>query len=300
MSSASSSPNEWPLETCAQRLEGSDSYRVLRRLPSLQLRPRALAPGERIVAIVDTETTGLDHLQDEVIEFAGITFAYRTDGKLTDPISSFSALREPSIPLGADIVRITGIDEDMLKGKTIDKAALNNFIEPADLIVAHNASFDRPFCEQISSVFEDKPWACSAIEVDWAGLGFDGTKLTYLAAHSGWFYDAHRALDDCNALAKVLATPVSGSELVTPFQQLLISARETKTRLSFSAPYPLRAALRRRGFRWMASDQLQPGFWFSDLSEREVEPTVQWLTKDLGLRKAVINLSRMTAVERYR
>ncbi|MGE3744754.1 MAG: 3'-5' exonuclease [Sphingomonadaceae bacterium] len=291
---------EWPLESCVEQLESTGLYRVLRKLPAVQPRPRRPASGERVVAIVDTETTGLDHSQDEVIEFAGIAFTYSTDGVLSDAIASFSQLREPSVPLSPDTVRITGINQSMLKGKSIDKEALNAFVEGADLIVAHNAGFDRPFCEQLSDAFKHKPWACSATEIDWAGLGFDGAKLTYLVAHSGWFYEAHRALDDCNALAKVLATPISQGAIQTPFQQLLNSARETKTRLSFPAPYPLRTALRKRGFRWKASDQLQPGYWFADLSEREVKPTLDWLTNKLELRRAAIALDRITAHERYR
>lgn len=300
MSDASNGKDEGALESCAKRLESSGRYRVLRKLPPLQPRSRRPAPGERVVALVDTETTGLDHSQDEVIEFAGIAFTYSTDGTLQEAVSSFSQLREPSVPLSADTIRITGITGGMLKGKVLDKKALDSFVEAADVIVAHNAGFDRPFCEQLSNSFKQKPWACSATEVDWAGLGFDGAKLTYLASHSGWFYEAHRALDDCNALAKVLATPIRGSATQTPFQQLLSSARETKTRLSFPAPYPLRTALRRRGFRWKASDQLQPGYWFADLSERDVQPTLQWLTEKLKLRRATITLDRITAYERYR
>jgi len=300
MSDAPNEREEGPLEGCVERLESSGRYRVLRKLPPLQPRPRRPGPGERVVALVDTETTGLDHSQDEVIEFAGIAFTYSTDGTLQEAISSFSQLREPSVPLSADTVRITGINGGMLKGKVLDKVALDSFIEVADLIVAHNAGFDRPFCEQLSDSFRHKPWACSATEVDWAGLGFDGAKLTYLVSHSGWFYEAHRALDDCNALSRVLATPLSGSAIQSPFQQLLSSARETKTRLSFAAPYPLRASLRKRGFRWKASDQLQPGYWFADLSERDVQPTLQWLTEKLELRRAAIALDRITAYERYR
>lgn len=290
----------WPLESCVEQLESTGLYRVLRKLPALQPRPRPPAAGERVVVIVDTETTGLDHSQDEVIEFAGIAFTYSTDGKLADAIASFSQLREPNVPLSADTVRITGLTESMLKGKSIDKEALELFIDGADLIVAHNAGFDRPFCEQLSDSFKQKPWACSATEVDWASLGFDGAKLTYLVANSGWFYEAHRALDDCNALARVLATPIPKSTIQTPFQQLLNSARETMTRLSFPAPYSLRTALRKRGFRWKASEQLKSGRWYADLPERDVKPTLNWLTDTLGLQRSAIIIDRITAYERYR
>lgn len=300
MSDAFNEREEGSLESCAERLETSGRYRVLRKLPPLQLQPRCPGPSERVVALVDTETTGLDHYQDEVIEFAGIAFTYSTDGTLQKAISSISQLREPSVPLSADTVRITGINGSMLKGQVLDKEALEGFIGAADLIIAHNAGFDRPFCEQLSDTFKHKPWACSLTEVDWSGLGFDGAKLTYLVSQSGWFYEAHRALDDCNALSKVLSAPLLGNPIQSPFQQLLSSARETKTRISFAAPYLLRTALRKRGFRWKVSDQGQPGYWFADLSERDVQPTLKWLTEELELGKGSIALDRITAYERYR
>jgi hypothetical protein len=39
----------------------------------------------------------------------------------------------------------------MVAGKTIDKPALEEFLRPAALIVAHNAAFDRPMCEKLWS-----------------------------------------------------------------------------------------------------------------------------------------------------
>ncbi|OAP50187.1 hypothetical protein [Sinorhizobium saheli] len=47
--------------------------------------------------------------------------------------------------------------------------------ERADLVVAHNVGFDRPFCEAFSSMFSGKAWARSVKEVDRAARGFEGT-----------------------------------------------------------------------------------------------------------------------------
>ena len=48
-----------PLQDYASALERSGQYRVLRRLPALKVEGRDALPNERIVAIIDTETTGL-------------------------------------------------------------------------------------------------------------------------------------------------------------------------------------------------------------------------------------------------
>jgi DNA polymerase-3 subunit epsilon len=76
-------------EAAARMLEATGDYRVLRRL---QPRPIALSrtprQGEKIAVIVDTETTGLDHAKDEVIELGIVAFTYharimRTAGSVT-------------------------------------------------------------------------------------------------------------------------------------------------------------------------------------------------------------------------
>jgi hypothetical protein len=45
--------------------------------------------------------------------------------------------------------------------------------------------FDRRFVETLCPAFAEKPWACSLSGVDWAGEGFEGSKLGYLAMRHG-------------------------------------------------------------------------------------------------------------------
>jgi DNA polymerase III subunit epsilon len=289
-----------PLEEYANALERSGQYRVLRRLPSLNFEPRNAFPDERVVAIVDTETTGLDSRSDEVIEFAGIAFAYDAEGRFISVLSSISQLQEPSSPLSKEITQLTGISDAMVKGKSFDIGPIEEFIQSADLIVAHNAAFDRPFCERISEAFVKKPWACSANEINWSSLGYEGTKLAYLVNSSGWFFDAHRALDDCTALAKVLSTEISTEAPHTPFGHLLESAREVRWRISFSAPYGLRMSLRERGFRWKSGQEDKAGKWTGDFSEDNARNLTDWLTSTLGIKQVAISVDKITAFERYR
>lgn len=288
------------LEEYASALERSGQYRVLRRLPALEIEGRNALPNERVVAIIDTETTGLDSSSDEAIEFAGIAFAYSSDGRLIGALSAISQLQEPRAPLREEITELTGISEAMVKGKSFDVAEIEAFIQSADLIVAHNASFDRPFCERISEAFINKPWACSATEIDWSALGYEGAKLTYLVNSSGWFFDAHRALDDCNALAMVLSTEISAEAPYTPFGYLLASAREARWQISLSAPYEFRAALRERGFRWKPGQSDKPGKWVGEFSEIDARDVSNWLDSTLGIKKAAVSIDRITAFERYR
>ena len=164
------------MEEMAQRLEDSGNYRVLRKLQPRPIRQRTVAGTHKIGVILDTETTGLDSRKDEIIELGMIAFTYDENG-IADVVDVFSALREPSVPISAEITRITGITAQMVEGQRIDIDAVSRFITPADLVIAHNARFDRPFCEKFAPGFDVKPWACSVSEIDWTGLGYEGTKL---------------------------------------------------------------------------------------------------------------------------
>jgi DNA polymerase-3 subunit epsilon len=84
------SDEQFNLERSAELLEASGLYRVLRKLPPLNVRKHEIKPDERVVAIVDTETTGLDLNQDEVIEISGIKIAYDSQGNFSGLISTFS------------------------------------------------------------------------------------------------------------------------------------------------------------------------------------------------------------------
>jgi DNA polymerase-3 subunit epsilon len=111
----------------------------------------------------------------------------------------FNGLREPSMAIPAEITRLTGITNEMVAGQAIDTQALDALVEPADLVIAHNAAFDRPFCEKLTPSFVLKAWACSGSEIRWADHGFEGNKLGYLIGQSGLFHEGHRATDDCHA-----------------------------------------------------------------------------------------------------
>ncbi len=141
-----------------QRLKDSGRYRILQRLDPPPTVPDAdTVAFPRLGVVVDTETTGLSAVQEEIIEIGAVAFRYADDGSIGDVCATFGALQEPSKPIPADITRITGITDEMVAGQIIPRAKLEALIGNADLIIAHNAGFDRPFLERFSPVFENKP-----------------------------------------------------------------------------------------------------------------------------------------------
>lgn len=94
--------------------------------------------------VFDLETTGLDpKIGNSIIEIGAVKMC---DGKIID---RYDELIDPKINLSEDIIRITCITNEMLKGKRNEKEAVIDFMKwVGDLpLVAHNAKFDLSFLE---------------------------------------------------------------------------------------------------------------------------------------------------------
>lgn len=183
----------------AERLiQASPNHRLLKRLPTTSAWHLPTASTEtRRAVLVDTETTGLDQETDEVIELALLPFEYeRETGAVVsvDETHALSVFREPSKAIPAEATKLHGITNEMVKGQAVDAGTVRDIIEPAHLIIAHNAAFDRPMVEKLWPIFEEKHWACSFVDVDWKAEGIGSAKLDYLLYAQGWFHDGHRAL----------------------------------------------------------------------------------------------------------
>jgi DNA polymerase III epsilon subunit-like protein len=132
--------------------------------------------------------------------------------------------QQPSKPIEPAITSLTGITNTMVDGHEIDGAVLEQFASNAQIVIAHNASFDRKVAERHWPFFAHRHWACSASDIDWKAYGFGGARLPYLLSECGLFHDAHRALDDCHAVLEILARNLPGTALTPqPDQQQMQS-----------------------------------------------------------------------------
>jgi DNA polymerase-3 subunit epsilon len=291
----------WNAEEAAQRLEESGDYRVLRKLVPRPIISRAESRYPNLAVLVDTETTGLQHARDEVIEIGAVAFTYNNEGVVGDVVGIYSGLRQPSAPIPPEITRLTGITDEMVAGQEIDNAALDALIEPADLIIAHNAGFDRPFCEKLSPSFVPKAWTCSVSEIRWADLGFEGNKLGYLVGQSGLFHEGHRATDDCHALLEVLAIP-AGEGGAAPFAELLRSSARCRVRIfAENAPFDMKGHLKGRGYRWSDGSDGRPKAWWVEVEEELYDDELRYLRTDIYRWDEAEPLTmRLTAHDRFR
>lgn len=148
------------LPEASRLVEASPDFRLLRRVRS----PRDWAlkgtGGEiRRGVFVDTETTGLDQDNDEVIELALLPFEYERDtGAIVrvDQDAALSAVRQPSFPIPPESAKIHGITDGMVAGQVIDPERIKALIEPTHIVLAHNAALDLPMVEKHWPIFEER------------------------------------------------------------------------------------------------------------------------------------------------
>lgn len=287
------------LEEMARTLNTSGIYRVLRKLgpyPRIDIQP---GTPTRTGLFVDVETTGLDAETDEIIEIAMVPFSYALDGRIIDIGSSFQAFRDPGRPIPAAVTALTGITDAMVAGQSIDPAVVEGLASPAALIVAHNAAFDRRFVERLYPAFVAKPWACSMAEVDWVAEGYEGAKLAYLAMGAGFFYDRHRATNDCLAAIQLLAMPLPRSGELA-MGRLLTAARRSTFRIwAEGAPFDRKDELRRRGYRWSGDTGARPRTWYIDAQESQQKDEIAYLKQAILLPGRDPAVQRITAYDRF-
>jgi DNA polymerase-3 subunit epsilon len=127
------------LAAMAEALSRSTDYRVLRRLVPRPTSTPAIGQETKVGILLDTETTGLDHRKDEIIELGMVKFDYLPDGRIVGVRDTFSAFNEPSGPIPPEVTELTGISDAMVAGHRIEEAAVTAFVNDVVIVVAHNS-----------------------------------------------------------------------------------------------------------------------------------------------------------------
>lgn len=284
-------------EELARHLSSRPGYRVLRALdPDAGVeRLRAPLPGERVAAVVDTETTGLNPAVDRIIEVAVQRFIFNTDGRIIEIERPQSWLEDPRYPLPERISRLTGITDADLAGQRFDDEAIATLVGGSDIVIAHNAAFDRPFLDRRFPQLDTLPWACSLSQLDWQDLGYDWRALGHLLLQSGRFFDGHRAGNDTNALATLLGTPAADGRTI--LAHLLECGERESVRIDASgAPFEAKDALKGRGYRWDADRRL----WWREVDNGEIAGERAWLDQHVYRGRGGPRLVPITPRTRFR
>lgn len=268
-------PDPASAERLAEALEGNADFRVMRRMWPMRRTARSHR-GLRYGVALDVETTGLDVAGCRIIELALQTFHFDAEGRIVETGRPHGWLEDPGVPLTPTISKLTGLTDADLAGRSIMEPVAGGLLRGADLIVAHNAGFDRGFVEGRLPWVAGGRWACSMRDVDWRELGFDGRSLGHLLGQCGWFYQAHRAGTDVTALLHLLDHRLDdgGTVLARLWEN---ASRPTWRIEAVEAPFEAKELLRARGYRWDAPARC----WSREVDAREKPDELGWLAVDI-------------------
>ncbi|TDR81469.1 3'-5' exonuclease [Paludibacterium purpuratum] len=279
-------------------------FRLLRRVPEQLQSPPAGEGDTGLALIIDTETTGMDKQYDVIIEVGMLLVRYRrATGEWLEIVGQYDGLEDPGQPLSQVVQTVTGLSDADLAGQRMDDACVNDLARQADLVIAHNAAFDRPFLSRRWPIFQEKSFACSVNEIDWMAAGFTSAKLELLVYHCGYFYDSHRALNDCWALLFVLGQ-VLAPRGETALSALLQSADKPSFLLNLQVRFDDKDKLKAiGGFQWLDGSDARhlPKSWLRRCKDKvELRAVLDSIHAQVfGGRSFPCQIGKLTALERY-
>ena len=221
--------------------------------------PVAAAGAPQRLLILDTETTGLSPEQHQCIEVGAVLFSV-PDRSVLSQVSFLMPCQSNAAEA------VNGIAPALTQRTQPWQAGLACFeamVEAADLLLAHNAAFDKQWFGLGSLPALNKPWLCSMEDINWPQdrqLRSTPSVRDLALAYGVPVWAAHRALTDCIYLAQVF-------ERCVDLEDLLVQAMEPRRLYRARLSYEERHKAREAGFRW---NQPVTGAWSRRLSEREV------------------------------
>ncbi len=159
--------------------------------------------------VFDIETTGLSARNDRITEIGAVKI------KGGEIIETYSQLINPGIEIPANIIRLTGIDNELVKDKPPIEEVLGDFLKfiEGHILVAHNATFDVGFIRENAEKIREKINSPVIDTLQLSRLLFPGLKnhrLNTVAKHlKVELINHHRAVDDATATAGILLNILS-------------------------------------------------------------------------------------------
>ena len=262
--------------TFIKSIQTSENNIILKNLE--EPAPELLITGQKCISIVflDTETTGVNRANDKIIELAlkMATFE-KSSGMIVFIDQVYESFNDPGEDISSEITMLTGISNDMVQGQSIDWGMVDTILKDANIVVAHNASFDRAFVDKHSSISPTKIWGCSINDIDWLGRGFSSAKQELLCYWHGFYFNAHRAMNDVDALIHLLTH--SSYDVDRPVLELIENSQKP-TYVIFATNFnydPVKKDIvKANKYKWNPEEKI----WYKNVTFDILESEKEWLT----------------------
>jgi len=204
------------------------------------------------VLIFDVETAGLDRDSDEVIELGYVLWSVEQ----RTIIECYSALLLGegnaaeifnAIPPAA---RTLGTDPEI--AWTIAGQA----VQQADLVLAHQADFDRGFVSREAVRYEGAgdllgpAWVCTLEDMVWPIMSAYRSLVAIALAHGVAVTAAHRAINDCLLLSRLLEAVGNMDDIEDRLHLALQRASRPKAEFIARTAYKDKDLVKAAGFHW--------------------------------------------------
>lgn len=222
-----------------------------------------------LVLGVDFETTGLNTLEDHIIEVGALLWDTERNVPMNPVLSSFI---NPGVKLSEEITQITGITDGDLAAhgyqpKVVLKALVDMF-QKADAIVAHNGNlFDRPILDSNAKrhgvEIPKKLWIDTSTDIEFPPR-ITTRRLVHLAAEHGFVNPfAHRALFDVGTMLQVAGN--------YDWAQIKRYAETPTLVVRADVSYQQRELAKKRNYRFSKESSYGQNLWTKSIKEFQLD-----------------------------
>ena len=223
------------------------------------------------VILCSVVTTSLNHTTGDLLRINLKLCHVNKDGKFSKYRKTVSFFEDPKRTLSNEESQFLDFSIEDKAESSIDWGLISGLFQKADLVIAHNAGFVKPWVEKYTGE-TNTLWGCSMDQVDWSDAGFPSRGLSVLSVFSGFFYDFRNSSTMLDALVQVL-------DLNNMTKSLIIKAKSPDLQVfAANAPRELNHLLKERRYRWNPD----VGCWWLGLKNTgQGELESEWLIKNL-------------------